>query len=143
MSAHSELLKMGITHVYLPLYSQITQSLSQIREIISDPNLTELIASNSASQFYRLKVERGKETAASLIYQNTYILNRTACVWFLPCYKSILQSHHPKISEFKRSKQDCNFSSERKNSALVSMFTSSLVRVLVFLKHLQFLLQSI
>ena len=35
MSAHSELLKMGITHVYLPLYSQITQSLSQIREIIS------------------------------------------------------------------------------------------------------------
>ena len=133
MSAHSELLKMGITHVYLPLYSQITQSLSQIREIISDPNLTELIASNSASQFYRLKVEQGKETAATLIYQNTYTLNRTACVWFWPCKKKYSSSHYPKKYQTSRGlNRDCNFSSERKNSALVSMFTSSLVRVLVF-----------
>ena len=103
MSAHSELLKMGITHVYLPLYSQITQSLSQIREIISDPNLTDLIASNSAAQFYRLKITQGTEAAASLIHQNTYTLNRKGCVQFLPCSQIYSSVHYPEISEFKAS----------------------------------------
>ena len=92
MSAHSELLKMGITHVYLPLYSQITQSLSQIREIISDPNLTDLIASNSAAQFYRLKITQGTEAAASLIHQNTYTLNRKGCVQFFTLFTNLFFS---------------------------------------------------